>query len=411
MSWPFKVKINKLGRILNDKHHKTFFQLISIASFTKLADLLISAKTTLPWLLTSLGAPIWIISLLVPIRESGSLIPQWPIKQQTQNMQNRVMLWRWGIVIQASAIGVILIAAVFTQSLTAGLLILGALLILSLGRSLTSLSMKDIQGINIKKGQRGKLVGIASSVSGILSLLTAVLMIMAPNQQDIITIQLLVGLAVVLMLTSLILSRNLTANLSEQDEAINKQDGLWQTLYQQADLRNLIISRCLLLHGALIAPFFVSASASDNASFQLPYFIIASALASFLSSYLWGRLADNSAVKTLLIATIVCVIASLSFYVFSDVNNWQLDIALFFLLSLGYAGIRTGRKTYMLDIAAGTKRTIYVASANTVVGYVLLGLGGLYALLQTWIHDYVILIMTGELVLGLFHTFTMRSEK
>lgn len=396
---------------MNDQQNKTFFQLIAIATFTKLADLLISAKTTLPWLLTSLGAPIWIISLLVPIRESGSLIPQWTIKQYTQNVQNRVILWRWGIVIQTTAIGGILIAAICTEKLIAGLLILCALLILSLGRSATSLSMKDIQGVNIKKGKRGKLVGIASSISGLLSLLTAVLMILAPEQQSTATVAILIALSIALMLVSLVFSRNLSAQLSHDDEKSNDQHGLWKTLYQQGDLRNLIISRCLLLHGALIAPFFVSGAASNNDHFQLPYFIIASALASFLSSYLWGKLADKNAVKTLFIATLVCVMASVGFVIFTDANNWQLNIALFFLLSLGYAGIRTGRKTYMLDIAQGHKRTSYVASANTVVGYVLLALGGIYASLQLWISDYVILIMTGALVIGLFHTLTMRAEK
>ncbi|MEP1445674.1 MAG: MFS transporter [Paraglaciecola sp.] len=405
------VKINKLDVILNDQQDKTFFQLIAIATFTKLADLLISAKTTLPWLLTSLGAPIWIISLLVPIRESGSLIPQWTIKRQTQNVQNRVSLWRWGIVIQAAAIGGILLVSIFSKQLIAGLLILSALLVLSLGRSLASLSMKDIQGINVKKGQRGKLVGIASSISGLLSLLTAVLMIMAPEQQSSATIILLVALAIALMIFSLLFSRSLRAQLSSDDEGIDNQYGLWKTLYEQADLRNLIISRCLLLHGALIAPFFVSGAATNSDSFQLPYFIIASAFASFLSSYLLGKLADKNAIKTLFIATLVCVLASVSFYIFTDSNNWKLNIALFFLLNLGYAGIRTGRKTYMLDIAQGHKRTSYVASANTVVGYVLLALGGIYALLQPWISDDVILIMTGALVIGLFHTLTMRAEK
>tara|TARA_R110000751_G_scaffold3930_6_gene18621 strand:- start:66454 stop:67656 length:1203 start_codon:yes stop_codon:yes gene_type:complete len=400
-----------LGVILNDKQNKTFYQLIAIATFTKLADLLISAKTTLPWLLTSLGAPIWIISLLVPIRESGSLLPQWPIKQKTQNVHNRILLWRLGIVIQAAAIGGILFAAIFTQNLIAGILILSALLVVSLGRSLTSLSMKDIQGLNIKKGQRGKLVGIASSISGLLSLLTAVLMIMAPDEQSSTIIVFLISLAITIMLISLLLSRNLTAKFADDDDTLNGQDGLWKTLYHQTDLRKLIISRCLLLHGALIAPFFVSTAATNNDNFQLPYFIIASALASFLSSYFWGKLADKNAVKTIFFATLICILASVSFYIFTETDEWWLNIALFFILSLGYAGIRTGRKTYMLDIAQGHTRTNYVASANTVVGYVLLTLGGFYALLQTWISDYVILIMTGALLVGLFHSLTMRAEK
>ena len=43
---------------------------------TKLADALASAKIILPWLLASVGAPAFFTSLLVPIRESGSMLPQ-----------------------------------------------------------------------------------------------------------------------------------------------------------------------------------------------------------------------------------------------------------------------------------------------------------------------------------------------
>ncbi|WP_232003169.1 hypothetical protein [Pseudoalteromonas piscicida] len=40
-----------------------------------LGDALLNPKITLPWLMQSLGAPAYMISALVPIRESGSLIP------------------------------------------------------------------------------------------------------------------------------------------------------------------------------------------------------------------------------------------------------------------------------------------------------------------------------------------------
>ncbi|MCF2950161.1 MFS transporter [Paraglaciecola aquimarina] len=396
---------------MNKKWRTPFTQLISIATCTKLADLLISASTTLPWLLTSLGAPGWIISLLVPIRESGSLIPQWSIKQKTQDIENRVVLWRFGILAQTSAIFCILLAALFTRSLMAGLLILFSLIAMSLGRSLTSLSMKDIQGSNIDKGKRGKLVGVASSISGLLSMLTAGLMIIAPQDKSSTLIQILLGLSVLLMILSLTLSKHLTANIKASQHQLNKTASIWKTVRSHRALQNLIISRCLLLHGALIAPFFVSFSATNSESFQLPYFIIASALATFLSSYLWGTLADKSAVRSLTWASLICVVTSVSFYFILPWQVWYLDIGLFFILSLGYAGVRTGRKTYLLDIAQGEQRTLYVAAANTTVGYILLALGGFYAVLSVWVGEHLILIMSTALALGLIHTFTLKAEK
>ena len=45
-------------------------------TFSKSADGLVDPKLVLSWLMTHLGAPVFLIALLVPIRESGALLPQ-----------------------------------------------------------------------------------------------------------------------------------------------------------------------------------------------------------------------------------------------------------------------------------------------------------------------------------------------
>jgi hypothetical protein len=104
-------------------------------------------------------------------------------------------------------------------------------------------------------------------------------------------------------------------------------------------------------------------------------------------------MADKSAIQTMFYATLVCVSASTVFYLVISMNNWWVDVFLFFILNLGYAGIRTGRKTYMLDIVQGSQRTIYVAAKHTMVAYVLLILGGLYALISIAMGEHIIIIM------------------
>ena len=44
----------------------------------------------------------------------------------------------------------------------------------------------------------------------------------------------------------------------------------------------------------------------------------------------------------------------------------------FFLLAIAHAGVRLGRKTYLVDLAGGNKRTDYVSVSNSVIGLVLL---------------------------------------
>ncbi|MEC8574214.1 MAG: MFS transporter, partial [Pseudomonadota bacterium] len=49
---------------------------VAALAATKLADGLIDPKLVLAWLLNAIGAPGFLIGILVPVREAGSLLPQ-----------------------------------------------------------------------------------------------------------------------------------------------------------------------------------------------------------------------------------------------------------------------------------------------------------------------------------------------
>jgi hypothetical protein len=55
-------------------------------------------------------------------------------------------------------------------------------------------------------------------------------------------------------------------------------------------------------------------------------------------------------------------------------TTWFLPLA-YFTLSIAHSGVRVGRKTYVVDLATGNKRTDYVAISNTIIGVVLLMVG------------------------------------
>jgi hypothetical protein len=62
-------------------------------------------------------------------------------------------------------------------------------------------------------------------------------------------------------------------------------------------------------------------------------------------------------------------------------TSWLLP-AFFFVLGVAHSGVRAGRKTYLVDLAGGVKRTDYVAVSNTLIGFVLLVVGGLTGLVS-----------------------------
>jgi hypothetical protein len=52
------------------------WHIIAAQALQNAGDQVVKASTVLTWLLAALGAPAWTIGLLVPIRESGSMLPQ-----------------------------------------------------------------------------------------------------------------------------------------------------------------------------------------------------------------------------------------------------------------------------------------------------------------------------------------------
>jgi hypothetical protein len=80
------------------------FVLILLANFlTKVGDAIASPKTVLSWVMASVQAPTALIGFLVPIRESGSLIPQLFIASWVRRLAVRKWVWIVGALLQAAA--------------------------------------------------------------------------------------------------------------------------------------------------------------------------------------------------------------------------------------------------------------------------------------------------------------------
>ena len=138
--------------------------------FQNIGDQVVNAKTTLPWFLNMVGAPAWIAPLLVPIRESGSMLPQAALRPWIQSRRSRLPILLAGTFGQALGCVISVCATLFTTGMAAGLLILLGLTVLALSRSLVSLTSKDIQGRTMPKGYRGRVTGFATTLSGAVAI-------------------------------------------------------------------------------------------------------------------------------------------------------------------------------------------------------------------------------------------------
>lgn len=394
------------GISMASQHKK---KLIAALSANKLADILISAKTTLPALMISLGAPVWMIGWLVPIRESGALLPQAVIGILLRKMRARHTVWRVGIVIQVLAVLAIFLAGLLAEQTQAGWIILAALIVLSLGRSICSLTIKDIEADIAQKGERGDLIGKASTLSGILTLLVAVPMVFFQDRLGIAAILGLVLTAAAAFFCTFLLMLPIKTYVDTQhtdDKASEKKTAFWQF---DAVVYRFILVRGLFVHSALVAPYFMLES-DAGAESLLPLYLAAQAAAAMLSSLILGRISDYSARATLQLAGLIAVSACIGLLLIDAASVW-LSGFLFFVLSVAHTGVRTGRKTYSLDVREGQGRTELVAFSNTAIGLILLGFGALYAVLESVLSISVVYVMTAMLIIAIALTMILPKEK
>lgn len=369
-----------------------FLLQIATQFFTKLGDAIANPKTVLAWLLAALSAPAVFTAFLVPIRESGSLIPQLVIASYVRRMPVRKWVFVVGSVLQALAVfSMAVVAATLTGS-AAGFALIGALIVFSLSRGLCSVASKDVLGKTVPKTRRGRVSGWSETLAGLVTIGIGTFLLFDGNGSDTA-----VGTWVLLLTIAgglwLVGASTYAAIREEPGATEGGGNALTEALKrlallrEDAPFRRFVIARSLLLCSALSAPFFIllAHENTDGALLVLGLFVIADGVASLISAPFWGRFADRSSRRVMVIAGAAAALVGLALVAIVQFSGelaaatWLYPL-FFFLLAIAHAGVRMGRKTYVVDLAGGNKRTDYVAVSNTVIGVVLLVTGSVGAL-------------------------------
>ncbi len=375
-----------------------FAKQVGAQVLTSLGDEIVNPKTVLPWLMGAVGAPAALVGLLVPVRESGSLVPQLFIAARVRRLAHRKGVWLLGAAVQAAAAFGMAAAALWMEGVAAGLALVGALAVFALARGLCSVASKDVLGKTVPKGRRGRLSGIATTAAGLgtLALGAGLALFLKEEDGGAPFALLLLGAAGLWTAAALVFAR-VEEPAGETDGGAN--GGLealarLSLLLEDAVLRRFVIARALLLSSALAGPYLLLLAREQNqgSAGGLGSFVIASAIAASLSAPLWGRFADRSSRLVLVFAAGVASLVGFAAFAIAALplaplralaaSGWIWPAA-FFLLAVAHAGVRLGRKTYLVDMAGGNRRTEYVAVSNTCIGLLLLALGGASAALST----------------------------
>ncbi|MGB5247144.1 MAG: MFS transporter [Woeseia sp.] len=355
---------------------------------TTIGDSLASPKLVLAWLLTNVGAPQFMLGLLVPIRESLSLLPQLFIAKWIREVPVRKWFWVVGSIAQGLCVASMAVAVTRLSGAAAGWAVLGLLVVFSLSRGVCSVASKDVLGKTVAKTRRGSVSGYAASAAGAVVVAIGVAGFLPGSDGHGMMFYVLLltaagGLWMISAATYSLLNEHPGAT-EGGGNAIREAFEQFSVIRKDAELRHFIIVRTLLISTALVAPFYVSlmSSASGEALAGLGALMIASGAASFVSAPVWGRLSDRSSRQVMAAAAALAGVtgigtAMVAWLSAGTLGVWWFPVA-YFLLSVAHAGVRLGRKTHLVDIASADNRATYVAVSNTIIGIMLI-VGGAFA--------------------------------
>lgn len=384
-----------------ERQSRNFFTHAASLAMTKSADGLIDPKLVLSWLLNHLGAPVFLVGLLVPVREAGALLPQMPLAAMLSNVTVRKWIWVAGSLVQGLAAAAIGLAAIFFDGAWAGAVIVACVGALALARSACSLSYKDILGKTVARSARGTATGVASSLAAGIVILFGIVLTAGILERRTLVISGIFLAAILWAVAAFLLS-----TLFEKPAGVSggRSEGArlasLQLLRDDRQLRIFVITRGLLVSTALAPPFLVTMAGKGEAGGYgaLGLLVLASATASLLSSYVWGRIADRSSRLSLIIAGTGGA-ASLLAAVLLDAAGYLsaayvLPVTLFAVM-ISYHGVRLGRSTHLVDMAPADLRSAYTALSNTLIGALVIAGGALSAVAAVAGAGVAVLLLAG----------------
>ena len=383
---------------------------------TKAGDEFASARLVLAWVMAAVGAPEFMLALLVPIRESGALLPQLVVAAIIRRQPLRKWFWAAGSVAQGLCVLGMAAVAVTLEGAAAGWALLGLLTLFALARGVCSVSFKDVLGKTVDKGKRGSLTGWATSTAGFAAIGAGLLM---QSMQD-------VGVSALALLlaaagTLWLLGAGLYAAVAEEPgateggaNALGEALASLRLLRDDAAFRDFCITRALLLSTALAFPFYVllanqSSNGGSESAGVLGTMVAASGLAGLLAAPFWGRWADHSS-RQVMVASALLAAALGAVTVTLAQSGWLAQggalaggwafVPIYFVMAVSHHGVRIARSTYLVDLGDSQTRAAYTAVSNTLIGVLLL-LGSSVGLLAEWLGaSGVIAILSGVALLA-----------
>ncbi|HET8726315.1 MAG TPA: MFS transporter [Alphaproteobacteria bacterium] len=371
---------------------------------TKLAEQLASHGLVLPWLMAAIGAPAALIGFLAPIRQVGALLPQLLVAGRIRRAAVRKWFWVGAGSVQAIALLAMIPAVLLLPPVPAGLGVLVLLGVFATAGGIGSVAFQDVTGKTVPRGRRGRMLANRAAIGGALTLAAglALRLVLGDGRAVAPYLWLVAAAAVLWALGALIFAR-----IDERPGATEGGRNAWAEARRGLLLAGDVpgYRRYLAARGALAAvevamPIFAlyAHGLFGGRLGSLGVYVLALGLAQVVSSPFWGAFADVSSRQVMAWAGgIGCAagLMALAVPLLPELlrSAWVYAVVVF-TLGVAEAGVRLGRKTYLVDAAPKDDRPLYIAFANSAIGLVTLGLGAVGIVAQAAGAAAAILVLT-----------------
>jgi len=374
---------------------------------------MINGTTVLPSFVRHLTDSSVLVGLVGAIQTGGWLLPQIAAAGLVRGRARQ----KWFVVIP-SAIGrptfwisaaTVVVLGTRNPGLTLAIFYLGFLLF-SVADGMASVPWFDLFAKTIPTTRRGRVIGTAQVIYGILALgvgaLIAYLLgprspLQFPNNYALLLF--LSGLAFVVSLLAIALIRE-PARVMESPDSQRPRDyirSLWHILLHDRNFVRLVAAQLLLGYGAMAYPFYVI-YATENlgvSSEAIGLFVLIQTVGGILGGALLGRLNEKrgslAVVRTNialgLVAPLIPLLAHALSASVSGVAMPYVFALVFLAIGMANSSVMLGFMTSYLEISAEVDRPVYIGLANTLNALTLLAplIGGW--ILQVTSYTYTVL--------------------
>lgn len=354
------------------------------------ANELTSVQLVLPFLYTTVGAPLFFAGLLVPLSTVAKRISQILAAPLVSVAPSNTRLIALSTLAAAGAIAVISLTFNNVGVFWVVPIFLSVAAVIGAANGLGGLAFQDLIGRALSDERRRRLLFTQSSIAGLFVVVVAfgAQLVFRPGT-SLAAHQELIWLGIGLFVLSAILvmlvrepAKPQNRERATRGNQIAALRSSFRIAFRLPWFGRFLIARILYLSVELAIPFFSihAATFHGNSIGGLNAFVIAASVGLVLGGLIWPRIGQRSVDRIMLIAAgLTCVGGLMAIAIeLRFISQSILCYAIVFaLVSLGAQGVKNGRTLYLLGMATDEERPFCIAVANITIGIVAIAFGAL----------------------------------